>query len=111
MKVFGFTEKGSGFTNISNTLEAEQRFVHGYIEVIGLTPWLDLVCNEEGKMCDMEPKTAWIYNGNLVDIIFGPCFVCRHDNEGNFIDVQLCDEAYIRSQLQPVIMVNGCIIG
>jgi hypothetical protein len=111
MKVFGFTETEVGFMDIENSLESEQRFVGGLIEVVGLTEELDLVCNDEGKINELAPQAIWIDNGKLVDIICGSCFVCRHDDEGNFTDIRKSDEEQIREQLKAVVVLDGnCLV-
>lgn len=63
---------------IDNTLEAKQKIVGGYIEAY--MPFEDeaaIICNEEGKFNGMEPNRA-VYNdeGEMIDIIFGPFFIC-----------------------------------
>jgi hypothetical protein len=102
MKVYGFTEKAVGFMEVENSLKAEQSFVGGYIEVIGLTDELDLVCNDEGKINQMEPRAAWMYKGELVDIICGDCFVCRHNDEGEFVSIEDSDKDIIKRSLLAV---------
>ena len=47
---------------IDNTLEAMQQFVGGLIECLPMDdPEADivLVCNEEGKLLQLPPKTCW----------------------------------------------------
>jgi hypothetical protein len=102
MRVYGFTEKAVGFMEVENSLKAEQHFVGGHIEVLGLTDELDLVCNDEGKICQMEPRAVWIYRGELVEIICGDFFVCRHNDEGEFVSIEDRDEAVIKRFLLAV---------
>jgi hypothetical protein len=45
-------------------------------------------------------------NGELVDIICGNCFVCRHDDEGNFTDIMESDEERIGELLKEVVLVG-----
>jgi hypothetical protein len=106
MRVYGFTEQEVGFMEIENSLKAEQKFVGGLIELIGLTEELDLICNEEGKINGLPPQAVWLDNGELVDIICGNCFVCRHDDEGNFTDIMESDEEHIRELLKAVVLVG-----
>jgi hypothetical protein len=106
MRVYGFTEQEVGFMEIENSLKAEQKFVGGLIELIGLTEELDLICNDEGKINGLPPQAAWLDNGELVDIICGNCFVCRHDDEGNFTDIMESDEERIRELLKAVVLVG-----
>lgn len=65
---------------IENTLEDKQSLVGGLIEVV---PYLDdtlLICNEEGKITNLEPNVAFEY-----DYIAGDCFVIGDNYEnGDF---------------------------
>lgn len=60
-----------------------QKFVGGYIEAI--YPFEDkvaLVCNEEGKLNGMHPCRALRdETGRIVDVIYGPFFVCGLSEE------------------------------
>ena len=59
---------------IDDTLEAKQDLVGGLIEVIPYRRNLVLICNEEGKINELEP------NLNLKgDIIVGNCFIVGDD--------------------------------
>ena len=63
-------------TEIENTLEAEQKAVGGYIEVVPLDNGKFLICNEEGKLSGMQ--------GNRrigKDIIVGPFFIVGSDGD------------------------------
>ena len=63
-------------TEIENTLEAEQKAVGGYIEVVSLGNDKLLICNEEGKLNGMQ--------GNRrigKDIIAGPFFIVGEDGD------------------------------
>lgn len=83
---------------IDNTLKSMQDAVGGYIEV--LHPFSDericLVCNEEGKfLSEMKPNRAIyqedrckamdreidIQKEKILDIIFGPFFLCSDDGD------------------------------
>lgn len=76
-EMFGHKEK------IENTLEAMQRIVEGYIEVVNLGDGVLVVCNEEGLIRDM-PLNCRI--GQIV--LFGPVIVLGEDGE-EFADVPI----------------------
>ena len=62
---------------IPNTLEAKQELVHGYIENVYLDDiGVDLICNEEGKLDNMDPNLTLFY-----DYIAGDCFFIGDDFE------------------------------
>ena len=63
---------------IPNTLEAAQKMVGGYIEVISLNDAC-LVCNEEGKLIGLEGNRRL---GN--DIITGTFFLAGCTDDGDF---------------------------
>lgn len=66
--------------NIENTLEAKQKLVDGWIEVISVTEDILLVCNEEGKLDNLPPNLLFDY-----DYIAGDCFFIGDDYEnGDF---------------------------
>ena len=59
---------------MENKLEAMQKLVGGYIEILEIAEGLDLVCNEEGKLDGLKPNHVV---GD--DIIVGDFFVTRVD--------------------------------
>ena len=66
--------------NIENTLEAKQKLVDGWIEVVSVTEDILLVCNEEGKLDNLPPNLLFDY-----DYIAGDCFFIGDDYEnGDF---------------------------
>ena len=60
--------------NIENTLEAKQKLVNGWIEVVSVTDDILLVCNEEGKLENLPPNLLFDY-----DYIAGDCFFIGDD--------------------------------
>lgn len=118
MKVYGFRNNKHGIMEIENSLETEQSFVGGLIDVYSLTDNLDLVCNDEGLINGLEPKVAVL--GETVDgkegirglheIIHGNCFVCRHDNDGNFVSIREEDVDTIRYLVKSIILIHDNVI-
>ena len=48
---------------ISNSLEALQKAVEGYIETVTLATDLVVICNEEGRLMNLEPNcNIWGYD-------------------------------------------------
>lgn len=118
MKVYGFRNNKHGIMEIENSLETEQSFVGGLIDVYSLTDNLDLVCNDEGLINGLEPKVAVL--GETVDrkegirglheIIHGNCFVCRHDNDGNFVSIREEDVDTIKYLVKSIISIHDNVI-
>ena len=78
---------------IDGSLEAMQKIVGGYIELVGIEigdNYYSLVCNEEGKLQNLEPniilKSDFAGFGAR-DIVAGPVFVMKHDEEGEAISL------------------------
>ena len=74
--------KKAYLTEIGTDLEDLQRAVDGYIETC--YPFEDdvcIVCNEEGKLNGMEANRAIYKKGTLMDIIYGPFFICGVGDE------------------------------
>lgn len=96
---------------IGTSLQDLQTAVGGYIETY--YPFDDssvLVCNDEGKLNGMKPNRG-IYDerGELMDIIFGPFFVCdaSGENFSSLTDAQI--DKYMDKFRQPEKMsrLNG----
>jgi len=72
---------------IPNELEWLQGAVEGYVEAATLRkgkngiPDLVMLCNEEGKLKNMEPNFLWQY-----DQVVGPVLFVGADSEGDFTD-------------------------
>jgi len=76
-------EQYGHMTHISNTLENLQHTVDGYIEVVPLRSDLVMICNEEGKIDELD------YNFTLKgDDIVGTVIICG-TNEDEFADVPI----------------------
>ena len=66
---------------IQNDLESLQHFVDGYIETVTITSDLVLICNEEGRIRNME------YNTNILNLpIYGPIIIAGV-NKDEFDDI------------------------
>lgn len=63
---------------IDNSLEAMQKLVGGYIEVVYMFDNVFMVCNEEGKLIGLEPNLV-LGNG---DVVVGDIFFVEFDEEG-----------------------------
>ena len=77
---------------IEDTLEAEQKFVGGLIDIIPAfypedSLGIDMVINDEGKILCLKPNRI-IWHGR--DWIAGDAFLVSYDEEGNL--VSLSDE-------------------
>ena len=85
--------KKAKVTEIENTLENLQKIVGGYIECV--YPFEDnvgIICNEEGKLIELEPnRVLRDENGNAVDIIFGTFIITglTEDDFGSLTDEQV----------------------
>ena len=64
---------------MTNSLEALQRRVEGYIETITLGDVV-ILCNEEGKLVPLIQNFKLI-QGGVQDIIRGTVIVCGHKDE------------------------------
>lgn len=62
---------------IDHSLKDLQALVKGRIEPVYINNNNALICNEDGKYIDgFEPSAVIIHQDHVVDIIYGPCFVC-----------------------------------
>ena len=76
--------KAARTAQIGSSLEELQEAVGGFIEAYyPFEEEVCIVCNEEGKVNGMSPCRA-IYgeDSRMIDIIFGPCFICACDGDG-----------------------------
>lgn len=80
---------------IEDKLEILQTLVDGLIEVIELTPGIDMICNEEGKLIGLEENINLDY-----DIIVGDVIICSHDNEGNFVGLSEAQKKMVDRELE-----------
>ena len=77
------------FIEVVDKLKNLQELVDGFIESVYLGENLVVICNEEGKLRDLDVnKFLFNIDGRLVDVLCGNLFACRVDEEGNFADIQ-----------------------
>lgn len=69
---------------IAAGLKPMQDIVGGYIESVTLETGLGLICNEEGKLTGL-PANRWV--SELEDVVRGPFFISRYNEEGEAGDV------------------------
>lgn len=77
---------------IPNTLKAMQELVGGHIEIVDYQGTC-LVCNEEGKLLELEPNRRV---GQ--DVIAGTFFLANHDLEGNLCSLSQEDLVHFQQQ-------------
>ena len=70
--------------DIAGGLDPMQSLVGGYIENVTLEEGVGLICNEEGKLKDL-PLNRRVEELN--DVIRGPFFISRYNDEGETVDV------------------------
>lgn len=71
-------------TNVSDRLETMQKTVGGYIETVTLDRQVVIICNEEGKVKNLEPNCA------VCGIPFyGTIVAIGYDGKGNFADIPI----------------------
>ncbi len=88
------------------TLANMQKLVGGKIQIVpleakGSSPEYTLICNEDGKNKYHNDALFPLLNnkGNIVDVIFGPCFIAgklMNDENGEETFIDLFREDYLR---------------
>ena len=63
-------------TNVSDTLEALQKAVGGYIEAVTVLEGVVVLCNEEGRLMGLPENRSFFLSG-----ICGDCLICGVDGE------------------------------
>lgn len=117
VKVYAFKEDQQGIIEIENSLEAEQAFVGGLIDVYSVTDDLDIVFNDEGLINGLKPRAVILGENvdrggirELKEIIHGDCFICRHDYDGDFVSIKDGDVNTIRHFVKNIISVYADVI-
>lgn len=82
---------------IGNDLDSMQKAVGGYIQTVSMAPYVSLVCNEEGKLLELEGNRS--LGG---DIIAGSFFIVGYNDEGEFTSLnEEQTEEYMQKFLKP----------
>ena len=117
VKVYAFKDDQQGIIKIENSLEAEQAFVGGLIDVYSITDDLDIVFNDEGLINGLKPRAVILGENvnrggirELKEIIHGDCFICRHDYDGDFVSIKDGDVKTIRHFVKNIISVYADVI-
>jgi len=71
---------------IKNELKAMQAIVGGWLESVPVSQRVVLYCNEEGWLIGLKPTISFCGR-----IIAGPCFLGRHDKEGEMVPLMESD--------------------
>lgn len=91
------------FSDIENSLEAKQELVGGNIEVLPITPEIDAIINEEGKLKGLGVNRILSLNPNEAnEVLVGNIICVRHNEEGEFISILDSDKEIIDEMLIPV---------
>lgn len=89
------------YLEVENDYRALQEVVGGLIEYIELSDTIGIYCNEEGKLLGLPPSLEICENGELHDIMAGPCIFVSTDTEGNNLDLAEFEVESIESALKP----------
>lgn len=105
--------KMARIAEVSNKLEDLQRMVAGYIEQF--CPWEEpvaIICNEEAKINGMAPNRAIYDDGELLDVIFGPFFICDCSGEsyGSLNQEQIARFMKQFEKPEQLMRVNGILM-
>lgn len=100
---------------IDSSLEAMQRIVGGYIEpYFPFDESVCIICNEEGKINGMEPnRSVKDENGNLIDFIFGPAFLCgcKGEDFDSLSEKQIARYLKMFHAPERLVRYNGELVG
>lgn len=77
---------------VTNELETFNNLVGGYIECLNIKDNLILVCNEEGKLMDLEPN---LYFNN--DTVVGTVVFVEFNRDGDFVGLSDNSIEYLKS--------------
>lgn len=95
---------------IDNTLKAKQEYVGGTIQNIRITPEIDMLCNDDGKLIGLPFNRVWFYEGQPVDFIMGNILFVRHDDKGNYTSILEEDIPTILEQFKVCVVLSRDLI-
>lgn len=90
IKVIVVTKDKIQVKRIENNLKSLQEIVEGYIECFDIKDNHTIICNEEGKIMNLEPNLYVIHKGIIIEILCGNLIICNVDKNGEF--ASLTDE-------------------
>lgn len=88
-------EEFGHITNISPSLKNLQKMVEGYIEQVSIGGSTVLICNEEGKIRNLERNFIIGFGGFVTDVICGTVIIAGVDGEG-LVDVPISFDVWKR---------------
>lgn len=95
------TQYKGALVDIDNTLEAKQKYVDGLIQVLCVND-IDIICNDEGKLMGLPVNRVLLdEKNNMLDIFVGNILCCRHNDDGDFTDINSDDIETIERMLKP----------
>ncbi|EJR09172.1 DUF3846 domain-containing protein [Bacillus cereus] len=94
---------------VENKLEVFQKIVDGYIERVGITPKIDLWCNDEGLFReDLKLNVLILHKGEAFAYIKGNVYFASYDDEGNTISLSDEQIQELQKKMNKVaVMSNG----
>ena len=101
------TQYKGALVDIDNTLEAKQEYVGGLIQVLCIDG-IDIICNDEGKLMGLPVNRVLLdENNDILDFFVGNILCCRHNDDGDFIDINPDDIEIIERMLKPCMLIKG----
>ena len=70
--------KSAEVRTIENDLHVLQELVGGWIQMVNIQSDVALICNEEGKLLDLQPN---VYVHGIGDVVVGPIVFAGVDGE------------------------------
>jgi len=87
--------------SIDGELATLQALVGGWIEALAMPDGLTLVCNEEGRLQDLQPHHAVLLASGVPQVIVGDFFVCRTTGS-NFAGLRPGDLVLLDQYVRPM---------